>query len=209
MTKIAQRSLLLLLCTGFLLTLFGPKPAFAQGKDSKTPPIELSGIKIEFAIKDPSGALRWESPDPQTPNVIPSTSQKIRFIAKVTNRPPGSRITMKVALQELCGSPDSDKPFLARLRHLSEADKEVQVLRPDQELSIELTVHCEECVHAVCGCECPDKDHLGEGPHLTTLTVSDTTSPRNTIPAKPASYRMDIETVCPKKCEKSRTNSIR
>ena len=209
MTKITLRSLLPLLCVAFLLTTLGLEPAFGQAKDTKTPPIELSDIKLEFAVKDNSGALRWESPDPATPNVIPSTAQKLRFTAKVTNRPAGSRIRMRAALQELCASSDSGKPYLARLRHLTETDKELQVVKPDQPVSIELEVHCEECVHAVCGCECPDRDHLGEGPHLTTVTVSDPTVPRNTVAAKPASYRMDVKTVCPKKCEKSGSESNR
>ena len=210
MAKMIRRGLLLLSCVGLLLTPFGVQLAFSQGKDSKTPPIELSDIKLEFAVKDGSaGGLRWESPDPATPNVIPATAQKLRFTAKVTNRPAGSRIIMKAALQELCPSSDPDKPFLARLRHLTEIDKELQVTGPDQALSIELPVHCEECVHAVCGCECPDRDHLGEGPHLTTVTVSDTTVAKNTVPAKPASYRMDIRSVCPKKCEKKAGESNR
>jgi len=209
MTKTILRSLLPLLCAGFLLTPLGFKPAFGQDKETKTPPIELSDIKLEFAVKDSSGALRWESPDPATPNVIPSTAQKLRFTAKVTNRPTGSRIKMRAALQELCASSEPSKPFLARLRHLTEIEKELPVVKPDQPLSIELEVHCEECVHAVCGCECPDKDHLGEGPHLTTVTVSDATAPKNIVPAKPASYRMDIKTVCPKKCEKPGSESNR
>ena len=202
MTKIAVRSLLLLLCAGFLLTSLTSKPAFGQGKDTKSPPIELSDIKLEFAVKDRSGALRWESPDPATPNVIPSTAQKLRFTVKVTNRPAGSRIRMRAALQEICPSTNSALSFLARLRHLTEIDKELQVVKPDQPMSIELEVHCEDCVHSVCGCECASKDHLGEGPHLTTLTVSDNTAGKNTVQAKPASYRMDIRTVCPEKCEK-------
>src|SRR6185295_13130523 len=130
-------------------TSLSVKPAFSQDKDTKTPPVELSDIRLEFAVKDDAGALRWESPDPATPNVIPATAQKLRFTAKVTNRPAGSRIRMRAALQELCPSSDSDKPFLARLRHLTETDKELQVIGPDQALSIELPVHCEECVHAV------------------------------------------------------------
>ncbi len=209
MTKITLRSLLPLLCAVFLLATLSAKPVFSQSKDARTPPVELRDIKIEFAVKDAGGALHWKFPDPATPNVIPATAQKLRLTAKVTNRPAGSTINMKASLQELCPAVDSAKPFLARLRHLSEIEQEVQVVNLDQPISIELTVHCEDCVHASCGCECSGKDHLGEGPHLTTLTVSDSTSGRNIAAAKPASYRMDIKTVCPEKCEKPRSKSNR
>jgi hypothetical protein len=217
MTKIAVRSLLALLCVAFLLTSLTAKPALGQSKDAKskktqskdaqseetkTPPIELSEIKLQYAVKDNSGGLSWESPNPTTPNVIPATAEKLRFTAKVTNRPAGSRIIMKAALQELCPSTNSGMSFLARLRHLTENEKEFQVVNPDQPVSIELEVHCEDCVPAACGCACSGKDHLGEGPHLTTLTVTDTTTGKNTVRAKPASYRMDIKTECPEKCEK-------
>jgi hypothetical protein len=209
MTKITLRSLVPLLCVAFWLTPLGLKPAFSQNEDAKTPPVELRELKLEFAVKDDAGNLLWKNPDRAKPNVIPATAQKLRLTAKVTNRPAGSKIKMTATLQELCPSADSAKPFLARLRHLTEIDKEVEVVNVDQPISIELTVHCEDCVHAVCGCECPGKDHLGEGPHLATLTVSDSTTPRNTAPAKPASYRLDIRTVCPGKCKSKATTRNR
>jgi hypothetical protein len=205
--KTTQRVWLLILCVSFLLLIQpGAKPALGQTKDSKetkTPPVELTNIRIEYAVGNASGRLSWESPNPEKPNEIPAGAQKLRFKANVTNRPAGSKIRLRAALQELCSSPDAGKPFLARLRHLTDTEQDVEVSKPDKEVSIELPVHCEDCVHAVCGCECPDKDHLGEGPHLTTLTASDTTAAKNTTAAKPASVRMEIRTVCPKKCVKS------
>lgn len=196
--KTTHRVWLPLLCVGFLLLIQpGVKPAFGQGKETKTPPIELSDIKMEFAILDEQGKLRWETPAAETPNVIPAGAQKLRFTAKVTNRPSGSKIRVRLALQEICSSPDANKSYLTRLRHLTETEKEVDVSKPNGNFSVELSVHCEDCVHAVCGSECPDRDHLGEGPHQTTLTVSDTAVARNTTPAKPASVRMEIKSVCP------------
>lgn len=207
--KTTQRVWLPILCVSFLLLLqFGVRPAFGQAKDgtqTKTPPIEISDIRMEFAVLDEAGKLRWEPPDPQKPNEIPAGSQKLRFTAKVTNRPGGSLIKVRAALQELCSSPDPGKPYLARLRHLTDTEKDVEVTKNTGEISIELPVHCDDCVHATCGCECPDRDHLGEGPHLITLTVSDPPAPRNTTPAKPASVRMDIRSVCPKKCAMPRS----
>lgn len=201
--KTMQPVWLPILFVSFLLLMnLGAKPALGQGRAPITPPIELSDIRMEFAVLDASGKLRWETPDPQTPNQIPSGAQKLRFTAKVTNRPAGSKIRVKLALQEICSSPDAGKPYLVRLRHLTETEKEVDVSKPNGEFSVELLVHCEDCVHAVCGCECPDRDHLGEGPHQTTLTVSDTGSAKNAVAAKPASVRMDINSVCPKKCVK-------
>ena len=204
--KTTRRVWLPVFCVSFLLLLhLGVKPALGQSKDSKdtkTPPIELSNIRMEFAVLDASGKLKWETPAAETPNVIPAGAQKLRFTAKVTNRPPGSRIRAKLALQELCSSPDADKPYLARLRHLTDTEQDVDTSKANGDFSVELSVHCDDCVHAVCGCECPDRDHLGEGPHQTTLTVSDTTVPRNITPAKPASVRMEIKSVCPKKCER-------
>jgi len=194
------------MCAGFLLIPLGLTPAFGQhADDAKTPPIELSNITIEFAVVDAVGNPQWKSPNPKTPNVIPSTAQKLRLTAKVNNREVGSTIRLKVALQELCSSPDANKPFLARLRHLTENENDA-VVGANRRVSIELPVHCEECLHATCGCECKDKDHLGEGPHLTTLTASDppttlnTAAANNPSPAMPASVRVNIKSVCPKKC---------
>ena len=189
------------LCAVLLLMIpLSLKLTLAQRKDSEpTPPIELSEITMEFAVLDASGQLKWETPDPKAPNEIPAGAQKLKFTAKVNNRPGGSKIRLKAALQELCSSPDAGKPFLARLRHLTETEKEVEVSRGTGQVTIELAVHCEECVHATCGRECPDRDHLGEGPHVTTLTVTDPPTGRNTGTAKPASFRMDIKSVCPRK----------
>jgi hypothetical protein len=207
--KTTQRLWLPILCVGFLQMIHpGVKPACGQGKEKdKTPPIELSNIRMEYAVLDEAGKLRWETPSPETPNVIPSGAQKLRFTAKVTNRPLGSKIRVKFALQEICSSPDPGKAYLARLRHLTETEKEVEVSRPNAEFAVELEVHCEECVHAVCGRECPDKDHLGEGPHQTTVTVTDPgTGGKNVAAAKPASVRMEIQSVCPKKPAKPVSN---
>ena len=188
------------LCAVLLLMIpLNLKPALAQRKDSEpTPPIELSEITMAYAVMDERGVLKWETPDPKTPNEIPSGALKLRFTAKVNNRPGGSKIRIKAALQELCSSPDAGKPFLARLRHLTENEKEVEVGKGTGQVTIELEVHCEECVPATCGKECPDRDHLGEGPHVTTLTVTDPPTGRQTQAAKPASFRMDIKSVCPK-----------
>jgi hypothetical protein len=174
----------------------GLKTTLAQ--TDPTPPIELSEITMEYAVLDASGQLKWETPDPKSPNEIPAGAQKLRFTARVNNRTEGSKIKLKAALQELCSSPDAGKPFLARLRHLTETEKEVEVGKGNKQVTIELTVHCEECVHAVCGKECPDRDHLGEGPHVITLTTTDPPAGRHTTAAKPASVRMDIRSVCSK-----------
>lgn len=203
--KTTQRVWLPVLCVGFLLAIhLGVQPAFGKSKDGKdqTPPIELNNIRMEYAVLDEAGKLRWETPAPETPNVIPAGAQKLRFTAKVTNRPAGSRIRVKLALQEICSSPDAGKPYLSRLRHLTETEGEVDVNK-NGDFTVELTVHCEECVHAACGRECPDRDHLGEGPHQTTLTVSDPSGGgKNAVAAMPASFRMEIQSVCPKKSEK-------
>jgi hypothetical protein len=185
------------LCAILLLMIpLGLKATLAQ--TDPTPPIELSEITMEYAVLDASGQLKWETPDPKSPNEIPAGAQKLRFTAKVNNRTEGSKIKLKAALQELCSSPDAGKPFLARLRHLTETEKEVEVGKGNKQVTIELTVHCEECVHAVCGKECPDRDHLGEGPHVITLTSTDPPTGRNTAAAKPASVRVDIRSVCSK-----------
>jgi len=189
-------------CAVLLLMIpLGLKPTLAQKKDSMeapTPPVELSNITFQFAVLDSSGQLKWETPNPKTPNEIPAGTQKLKFTAKVNNRPAGSTIRVKAALQEVCASPDAGKPFLARLRHLTENEQDLEISKTGQ-IVIELIVHCEECVHATCGKECPDKDHLGEGPHATTLTVSDPPTGKNIMAAKPASFRMDVRSVCPKK----------
>jgi hypothetical protein len=201
--KTAQRVCLPILCVGLMLLInLGVKPVFGQGKGSITPPIELRDIRLEFALLDASGELYWGTPDPKTPNQIPAGAQKLKISAKVSNRPPGSQISVRAGLQELCPTPDVGKPFLTRLRHLTESDQEVEVKSATEEIAIELTVHCEDCVHAICGCECPGKDHLGEGPHVIIITVSDPPPAKNTLRAKSASFRMDIVSVCPQKCVK-------
>lgn len=197
MMKTTRFGWLRALCAILLLMIpLGLKATLAQTEP--TPPIELSEITMQYAVLDASGQLKWETPDPKSPNEIPAGAQKLRFTAKVNNRTEGSKIKLKAALQELCSSPDAGKPFLARLRHLNETEKEVEVGKGNKQVTIELTVHCEECVPAVCGKECPDRDHLGEGPHVITLTSTDPPAGRNTTAAKPASVRVDIRSVCSK-----------
>jgi hypothetical protein len=191
--------------------------------EPKPQPIELSQITLAYAIQDDEGAIVWETPKRDAPNTIPAGATKLRFTAMVNNRPKNSRIRLRAILQETCPSPDTDKPFLAGLRHLTEtdptgqqtgdtSDDEMQVIDANGRVTIELSVHCEDCVRAACGRECSGRDHLGEGPHVITLTTTDlTTEPktsqkkqkRSTDIAKPSSWRVDIMSVCPKEERKS------
>jgi hypothetical protein len=190
----------------------------ARHEGPKTPPIGLSEITIEFFVQDDAGQFSWQSPDAGEPNVIPAGAQRLRFTARVNNRPAGSTVRLRATLQELCPSPDQGKQYLASLRHLTEsdptgeqtddkADDELRRIQRDGKVSIEIPVHCEECVRASCGKECPGRDHLGEGPHVVVLTTSDPQSdpvPRAARgaapagPAKPSSFRLDVKSVCPK-----------
>jgi hypothetical protein len=237
MTKTTLRRLLPLTCIVGLLLLAqpglgqtkarrhrapkaAPKQAQRHGGGSVTPPIELSDITIEYFIQDDAGRFSWQTPDPAEPNTIPSGAQRLRFTAKVNNRPNGSTVRFRATLQELCPSPDSGKQYLVSLRHLTEsdptgeqtedkADDELRKVKSDGKIAIEIPVHCEECVRSTCGRECPGRDHLGEGPHVVVLTTSDPQpepSPRAargvraTPPGKamPSSFRLDVMSVCPK-----------
>jgi len=225
--KITLQRLLLALCTGLLLI----QPGFAQSSGKrhdvpKIPPIELSEITLAFATYDASGRLIWETPRPEEPNTVPASAAKFRFTAKVNNRPIGSFIRIRAVLQELCPSPDKDKNYLAKLRHLTESDPaslsadprddELQQIGKDGKVTIEIPVHCDDCEASVCAAGCPDRDHLGEGPHQTLLTTSDpnyitgkrgqTRTKQLGTAAKPSSFRLDIKSVCPKAERKSISN---
>jgi hypothetical protein len=213
--KTTLRRLLPILCAGFLLAPSG----FAQTPrvrhdEPAIPPIELSEITLEYAVLNEAGSgTVWKAPTAEAPSTIPATARKLRLTAKVVNRPKGSSIRIRATLQEVCPSPDDDKKFLAKLRHLTEsdptntttdsADNELQVVGQDGRVTIEIPTHCDDCARSTCGDSC-DKDHLGEGPHNTTITASDPPpAPRarqrnkQAAAAKPASFRLSIVTVCP------------
>lgn len=209
--------LLPVLCAGLLFIL----PCFGHSSDKrhdemKIDPIALSEITFEFYTFDSAGRPVWESPKPKEPNTIPASARKLRLTAKVNNRPAGSTIRIKAVLQERCPSPDKGKNYLARLRHLTESDSasttaettddEVRTIDANGKVTIEIPVHCDHCERARCGKECPEKDHLGEGPHLVTLTTTDQPAgdaqqaPTDHAAAavKPSSFRLEIKSVCPK-----------
>lgn len=221
--KTTLRRLLPILFASLLLVPSGhAQTQRGRHDETETSPIELNEITLEFAVQDNSGKVVWQQPAADAPNTIPAGALRLRFTVKVVNRPKGSTIRLRATLQEVCPSPDSDKAFLARLRHLTEsdpshqttdpADDELQVVGPDGRVTIEIPVHCDTCVHATCGKQCPDRDHLGEGPHVTTLTASDgelgprsPTKNRGAV-AKPASFRMNVMSACPKEEPKAPTN---
>ncbi|HEX7312601.1 MAG TPA: hypothetical protein VF297_01700 [Pyrinomonadaceae bacterium] len=212
-----------ILCAGFLLASSGSaQKRRAPHEGPVTPPIELSEITLEYAVPNESGsAIVWKTPTAEAPNTIPATARKLRFTAKVVNRQKGSTIRIKAALQEVCPSPDGDKKFLAKLRHLTEsdatnattdpADNETQVIDQDGRVTIEIPTHCDDCERSTCGDSC-DRDHLGEGPHITTLTTSDPPpslrarqGKKHGAAARPASFRLDVVTVCPEEELRKRT----
>lgn len=207
--------MLMVMCVGLMLNPLGSAQSIGKRHDEpQVPPIELSQITLAFAVQNDAGQLVWETPQPGAPNTIPAGAQKLRFVAKVNNRPKGAAIRIRAVLQEVCRSPDEGKQYLARLRHLTESDttgqqtpgdesdNEVQVIDTDGKIKIEVSVHCNDCVRATCGKECAGRDHLGEGPHSVTLTTSDASDqPRaevSSMPAKPSSFRVNIMSVCPK-----------
>ncbi len=218
--KTTIQKMMLALVAGFILV----SPGFAQSSGqrhdgSNTSPIALSEITFAYATYDNAGKLVWEIPKPNKPNTIPASAQRLRFTAKVNNRPAGSKIRLRATLQEQCPSPDGGKNFLARLRHLTESDPagttpdptddEVHVVGADGRVTIEIPVHCEECGRASCGSQCPERDHLGEGPHIATLMTTDEASPqdgpqasRSAATAKPSSFRLNVNSVCPKAATK-------
>lgn len=213
--KTTLRRLLPILCAGLLLTSSGlaQKPQAPQ-EEQGIPPIELKEVTLEYAVRDLAGSeLVWKAPTAEAPNTIPATTERLRFTAKVVNRPKGSAIMIKATLQEVCPSPDDGKNFLAKLRHLTEsdptnttdpADNELQVIGQDGRVTIEIPTHCDDCIRSTCADSC-DRDHLGEGPHSTTIRASDRPPPPRakqrkgqvTAVAKPAYLRLDIITVCP------------
>lgn len=221
MTRTTLLRLLPLACA---LGLLAARPGLGQTQarlhdGATTPPVELSEIAISYYIQNEAGQFNWETPQPAEPNAVPAGAQKIRITARVNNRPSKSTIRIRATLQEQCPSPDAGKNYLARLRHLTEsdatgkqtadrADDELREVQSDGRVTIEIPVHCDECVHASCGRECPDRDHLGEGPHVITVTTSDPQSDpaararggraASSNPAKPSSFRLDIMSVCPR-----------
>lgn len=222
MTNKILHRLLVIMCAGLLHVSFSfgqtSKPSH---DDPQVAPIELSEITLAYAVPNEAGVMVWETPKPDALNAIPSGARKLRFTAKVNNRPTGSKIRIRVILQELCPSPDAGKSFLAGLRHLTEtdptgiqtvdtADNEVQLINPEGRISIEIPVHCEDCGKAICGKACPDKDHLGEGPHWVVVTTSDSgleggkgSRKKLSVIAKPSSLGIDIISVCPKEEKKA------
>lgn len=220
MTMKILRKLTLAVSAGLLFILHVPESSFAQeARHDSSAPIELSEIKIMYAVENEAGELVWAAPAQDKPNVIPAESVRLRFTAKVTNRSPGSGIRLRAIFNELCPSPDAGKNFLSRLKHLTEtdpggltpdpADDEEQTIKSDGTVAIELTVHCDVCAEATCGKKCHEsRDHLGEGPHVLDVTPSDGPSEGSSEPTNAArhegvavprlsSFRVDLKSVCP------------
>lgn len=220
MTMTISRKLMLAVSAGLLFILHVPESSFAQAaRHTSFPPIELSEIKIMYAVENEAGELVWAAPANDKPNVIPAESVRLRFTAKVTTRSPGASIRLRAIFHELCPAPDAGKNFLSKLKHLTEtdpggltpdpADDEEQIIKNDGTVTIELTVHCDVCAEASCGKRCQEaRDHLGEGPHLLGVTPSDpppegSSGPTNaarhegTAVAKTSTIRVDLKSVCP------------
>lgn len=221
MTSKTFGKILMAVCAGLLLVPLGPAPSLGQSRGGvqTPPPIELTGITIEYAVLNDIGDLVWETPGSATPNAIPAVAQRLRFRATVTNRQPGSRIRLRAVFQEVCPMLKTGRRFLAKLRHLTEsdpgnltadpADDEEQTVKPDGTVSIETLVHCDVCPENACGKRCSgNKDHLGEGPHLVTLTATDPQSaspvsergaarPHETHATRPSSFKVELTSFCP------------
>lgn len=230
MTKTTMRSLCLLPLACAALALLA-QPGLGQklpGRhEEATPPIQLGDITVEYLVQNDAGQFAWQSPEPGNPNAIPipAGAQRLRLTASVLNRDNGSTVRFRAALQEVCRSGKGGRAYITRLRHLTESDPtggltggeatddELRVVEGGK-VSIELPVHCEDCVRASCGRECEGRDHLGEGPHVVIVTTSDPSpsDPQNgpasrvaggqsataAAAAKPSSYRLDVMSVCPK-----------
>lgn len=232
MTKTTMRSLRLLTLACAALVLFA-QPGLGQKSPARhgepTPPIQLGDITVEYQIQNDAGQLVWQASGelPGNPNVIQVSAgaQRLRLTASVGNRDNGRRIRFRAALQEVCQPKEGGKPYITSLKHLTESDPnggqtgestddELRVVERGK-VSIELPVHCEDCVRESCGSRgCDGKDHLGEGPHVIVVTTSDPppTDPEtgpaarataakpsaSAAAAKPSSYRLDVKTFCPK-----------
>jgi hypothetical protein len=168
-------------------------------------PIELKDITLEYLAKSHEGTPVWFKSDPQTISSVPFDALKLRITARVTNRPAGTKIRLRAEMQETCFPLGPKKSFLMKLTHLTESApaNEEQQIKPDGTIQIELSAHCDDCSHTVCGKECHGGhggDHLGEGPHVLDLTVSDLTPPLadNAASSKPPSFILQFESKCPK-----------
>lgn len=235
MTKTTTRSLRLLPPAAAALVLLFAQAAYGQKSPGRhegaaaAEPILLGDITVEHQLHNDAGQLVWRSSKSDNPNAIEiqSGALRLRLTAAVKNRVDGSRVRLRAALHEVCRSKDRGKQYITRLRHLTESDAhgdrtgektddELRVVEAGK-VSIELPVHCPDCVRAECENEgCEGKDHLGEGPHVVIVTTSDpppsdpppgpqtapasrTAGPTQAVsPARLSSYRVDLMSKCPK-----------
>lgn len=155
-------------------------------------PLALTEVRLaEYRL---SGG-NWIAVRPGTP--VPASAVKLRFRAKV-NRPQGTEVRLKVALHEACFG-RRNKQFMGRFQWIESVEPgNPPLVGVDGNIYVDTDTECQRC-RSQCNKDCPERDHLGEGPHLATLTIAEEREPAgpNTKSLRSPSYMVGFETICP------------
>jgi hypothetical protein len=181
---------LLILVAG--LNCLTETPASAQ----TDPPIQLTEVKL--------AGYRLSGQSDFTPlaegEAVKASALELQFTAKV-NRQEGRLVRLKVGLHEACFLA-STKRFTSRFNWIGNDDVTTNPTRVGLNgvVSVITKAHCFGCPKARCGKHCPDRDHLGEGPHMASLTVADNGAPvaltNSTAGLFSPTYRVDFASKC-------------
>ena len=130
-----------------------------------------------------------------TGTTVPASAVELKFKARV-NRLEGTRVLLRGVMHEVCFRRDNSS-FANRFRYAVSSTPNPQRVGLDGSVFVDIRSDCPQCATR-CNRGCPDRDHLGEGPHLATLTVADPSEPAGTNENGFLSptYRVEFQTEC-------------
>ncbi len=158
------RTLLVVVVVLFLLVIglthSISNPALAQSN------LQLADVRLTDYL---SNGNVWVPVPAGSP--VPATALKFRFQATVVNGRAGDAIRLKANLHEMCFLTRTKK-FEGRMQWIGSNEPSMPIiLGANLRVTIDTNTECFLC-RSRCGKSCPDKDHLGEGPHMASLTIA-------------------------------------
>lgn len=162
---------------------------------AQTEPIQLTDVKLD-AYELPGGVWVDVNPPGMPQRRVLASAIKLRFKARV-NRMPRTWVLLKGVMHEVCFRRDNSS-FANRFRYVESTTPNPQRVGLNGEVFVEIGSNCVQC-RTRCNRGCDDREHLGEGPHLATLTVADPEEPAgsNENGFLSPTYRVEFETECP------------